>query len=270
MKLKDKVIVITGGGSGIGRALVYDALNRGAKVAAVDLRAKSLDETAALAGAGERLSVHAADITDRAAVADLPAEILNRHGSVDGLINNAGVIQPFVPIADLGTEEIDRMIAVNLMGPINVTKAFLPELLRRPQAHIANVSSMGGFIPFPGQSMYGAAKAGVKLFSEGLYAELIDTNVGVSVVMPGAVATDIALNSGVDMGAATGSEAAASSALPADQAARIILDGIEANRLHIYVGRDSRMLNLMVRIAPAWAIRTIQKKMKAMIDKARS
>ncbi len=268
MKLSSKTIVITGGGSGIGRALTLAALSRGARVAAVDLRAEGLKETAALANAGDRLSTHVADITDRAAVAALPDAVAKAHGGIDGLINNAGVIQPFVPVSDLTLDQIDRLMTINLTGPINVTKAFLPVLLARPEAHIANVSSMGGFIPFPGQTIYSAAKAAVKLLTEGLYAELLDTNVGVSVIMPGAVATNISVNSGVDMGAmgATDSKAA-SRALPAENAAKIILDGIEAGRLHILVGKDAKMLNKLVRIAPAWAIRFIQKQMKSLLQK---
>ena len=94
---------------------------------------------------------------------------------VDGLINNAGIVQPFVPFADLDQAAIDRVLDVNLMGTINMSRAFMPVLLSRPEAHLANVSSMGGFFPFPGQTLYGASKAGVKLLTEGLYAELLDT-----------------------------------------------------------------------------------------------
>ena len=104
---------------------------------------------------------------------------------VDGLINNAGIVQPFVPVADLDPAAIRRVIEVNLMGPINMVTAFLPVLLTRPEAHIANVSSMGGFFPFPGQTIYGASKAGVKLLSEGLHLELLDTPVRVSAMVGG-------------------------------------------------------------------------------------
>jgi len=78
-----------------------------------------------------------------------------------------------------------------------MTKAFLPFFLKRSEAHVVNISSMGGFIPFPGQTIYGAAKAAVKIFTEGLYAELKDSNVNVTVVHPGAIATNITTNSGL-------------------------------------------------------------------------
>ena len=268
MKVKNKVVVVTGGGSGIGRQLVLTLLARGARVAAVDLREEGLNETQAEAGAGDSLSLHVANVTDRERVAALPAEVIDRHGAVDALINNAGVIQPFVRLNELDFNVIDRMIDVNLHGPINLIKAFLPHLLERQEAHVANVSSMGGFLPVPGQTMYGAAKAGVKLMSEGLYAELLETNVHVSVIMPGGVATDITKNSGVDIpGAAEANEQAASRALPASEAARIIVDGIEANKLHILVGSDARMMYLASRVAPKRATHFISKQMKALLDR---
>jgi short-subunit dehydrogenase len=94
-------------------------------------------------------------------------------------------------------DAIERVLNVNLYGVIYMTKAFLPHLLTRPEAHIVNVSSMGGFFPVPGQSLYGASKAAVKLLTEGLYSELIDTNVRVTAVFPGAIATNISQNSGL-------------------------------------------------------------------------
>lgn len=261
MKLEGKTIVVTGAGSGIGRELVLALLGKGARVAAVDLRKEGLEETAALAKAGERLSLQTADISARDAVLALPAAIAAQIGPVDGLINNAGIIQPFVHFEALDFAVIDRMVSINLMGLINMTKAFLPVLKARPEAHLANVASMGGFMPFPGQSMYGAAKAGVKLLTEALYAELAETRVGVSVVMPGAVRTQIMANSGIGDRAMADNPEAANRTLPAPEAARIILEGIEANRLHILVGKDANMLWKLWRLMPTRSIRFIQKQM---------
>ena len=101
MRLEGKILVITGGASGIGRELVLQSLARGAQVAAVDLREEGLEALASLAGAGRRLSIHVADVTSRARVATLPQEVAALHGAVDGLINNAGIIQPFVRIGEL-------------------------------------------------------------------------------------------------------------------------------------------------------------------------
>lgn len=264
MKLDGKLVVVTGGGSGIGRELVLALLRRGARVAAIDLNMDSLSETAEIAAAGEDLGLFEGNIADRDGVFALPAKIEAQMGPVDGVINNAGVIQPFVDFADLEMEVIDRMVNINLVGPINMMKAFLPGLQSRSEAHLVNVTSMGGFIPFPGQSMYSASKAAVKLLTEAIYQESQGSNLRVSCVMPGAVNTNISKNSGVEMSAGGDPEAAAARTLPAPDAAKIILDGMEADKLHILVGSDAKMLFRLVRLAPAWAIRFIQKQMSKM------
>jgi short-subunit dehydrogenase len=263
MKIVGKVLVITGGANGIGRELVLQALARGARVAAVDLRREGLEDVAAAAKAGERLSTHVVDVTDRERVLALPAEVASVHGQVDGIINNAGIIQAFLPISALDFDAIDRVLDVNFRGTLNMVKAFLPALLQRPEGHITNLSSMGGFLPVPGQSIYCATKAAVKLLTEGLYAELLDTKVGVSVVMPGAVNTDITKNSGV---ASPAADASVPMAPPAD-VARAILDGVERNRLYILPGRDARLASLAVRIAPKATMRMVQKQIKRLLDK---
>ena len=264
MKLAGKTIVVTGAGSGIGQQLVLELFKRGARVAAADRSVEGLNETAKLANADVRLSLHTFDVTDRAAAQALPDEVIAHHGHVDGVINNAGIIQPFITVNELEFDVIERMMDVNFYGVVNVTKAFLPHLLERPEAHIANVSSMGGFLPVPGQAIYGAAKAAVKLMTEALYAELLETDVGVSVVMPGAVETNIAENSGVQIEVDEDAEKYKSTA--ADKAAQIILDGIEDNDLHILVGSDARLMSLAQRIAPKAAVRLIQRQMKDLLD----
>jgi short-subunit dehydrogenase len=120
----------------------------------------------------------------------------------------------------------------------------------------------------PGQTIYGASKAAVKLMTEGLYAEMLGTNVGVSVVMPGAVATDITANSGVASPGGAATEAAASThrTTPADEAARIILDGVESDRFQVYVGRDASSMSKMSRLAPKRATHLIRNRMKDLLD----
>ena len=191
MNINTKTFVVTGAASGIGRAITMALLKQGAEVAAVDLKKENLELLKKdCAEWADKLSLHELNITDKKGVAKLPDEVIKMHGQVDGLINNAGIIQPFVKVNDLDYEAIERVMNVNFYGMLYMTKAFLPELLKRPVAHIVNVSSMGGFLPVPGQTIYGASKAAVKLFSEGLYAELLDTKVGVTVVFPGATATN--------------------------------------------------------------------------------
>ena len=267
MRLANKVLVVTGAGSGMGRELVLALLARGASVAAVDVNAVTLEETLGLAGGRrERMSTHAVDITDRGRVEALPGEVLARFGAVDGLINNAGIIQPFVPLKDLDYAAIDRVVNVNLFGTLHMIKAFLPHLLARPEAHITNVSSMGGFLPVPGQTLYGASKAAVKLLSEGLNSELLGTNVRVMGVFPGAVATNITVNSGVTVGLPSDpAKARAFKALAPDKAAGIILEGIERGRYRVLVGPDATFMDALYRLHPQRAARFIYEQMRALL-----
>ena len=148
-----------------------------------------------------------------------------------------------------------------------MTKAFLPHLLDRPEAHIANVSSIGGFIPFPGQTFYGASKAAVKLLTEGLYAELKDTTVGVTIIFPGAVNTNIMSNSGVTskLAESTSKEKQAQRTLPADKAANIMIEAIEKNKFRVLVGKDAKLLDFLYRLAPRQAVNFIVKQMGNMV-----
>lgn len=263
MKVAEKTIVVTGAAGGIGKALVEALLAEGASVAAVDRSIEALEELQAKAG--KRLSIHMIDITDRAAVAALPEAVVAVHGAVDGIINNAGVIQPFVRIADIEYEAIERVMNVNFYGTVNMIKAFLPYLKDRREAHIVNVSSMGGFLPVPGQSVYGASKAAVKLLSEGLFAELQGTNVGVTTVFPGATKTGISQNSGVDIAMPSDGSAKTPKMLSPEEAATIIVKGIKSNKPLVYTGSDSRMMNLLYRVAPLRATRLIAGKMKDLL-----
>ena len=267
MEVKNKVIVITGGANGIGRELVLNLLSKGARVAAVDIDQDGLDETERLAGeAGARLSKHIADITDRERVLALPDEVIAAQGQVDGLINNAGIIQPFLKINQLRFDAIERVMKINFDGAVNMTKAFLPKLLERPVAHIVNVSSMGGFLPVPGQGIYGASQAAVKLFSEALYAELLNTNVGVSTVFPGAVNTNIAGRSGIDRSSMNVEEGESSfNPMPPSDAAEIIIDGMVKDKYHILVGSDAKFMNFLSRLSPRYAANFITKKMGSLL-----
>ena len=265
MKVNNKVIVVTGGGSGMGRELVLLLLKKGAKVATCDINEAGMAETKSLAGdLGIHLSTHILNIADREKVAAFPDEVIAAHGRVDGIINNAGIIQPFIDVKDLDYERIERIININFYGTLYMVKAFLPHLLARPEAHIANVSSMGGFIPFPGQTFYGASKAAVKLLTEGLFAELKDTNVGVTVIHPGAVNTNITKNSGVEMRGDASQEEAAGRTLLADKAAEIMVNGIEKKKYRVMVGKDARFLDLFYRFSPERAVRFIVKQMGAL------
>ena len=265
MKVQNKVIVVTGGGSGMGREIVLNLLSKGASVAAVDMNESTLQDTSELAGGRrEKLALFVLNVTDKAGVEALPEKVITRFGAVDGIINNAGIIQPFVRLNALKFDAIERVLNVNLYGTLYMVKAFLPHLLQRPVAHIANTSSMGGFLPVPGQTIYGASKAAVKLLTEGLYAELLNTNVKVTVIFPGAIGTNIAANSGVSIALPTDTESSIKP-LPADKAAQIIVDAIEQDRFSIFVGSDVSFMDLLYRLSPRRAAEFIYRQMKSLL-----
>lgn len=263
MKVAQKVIVVTGGANGIGRELVLRLLAKDATVAIVDMDDNALNDTVALAGkSSDRVSMHRLDITDRQAVALLPQEIIKIHGHVDGIINNAGIIQPFISVNELSYDRIKKVMDVNFYGTLNMVKSFLPFLLDRPIAHIVNVSSMGGFLPVPGQSVYGASKAAVKLMTEGLHGELKNTSVKVTVVFPGGVGTDIMKNSGVEINQEKTDEKKKSyKMLTPSMAAKRIIQGMEKDQYRVLVGNDSKFMDFYYRLAPKKAAGLIAKKL---------
>ena len=141
-----------------------------------------------------------------------------------------------------------------------MVKTFLPHLLTRPEAHIVNISSMGGFLPVPGQTMYGASKAAVKLLTEGLHSELMNTNVKVTVVFPGAVNTNITKNSGLGE---MDQSSEAPKILSAKAAAQIISNGMENDQYRVFVGKDSKFMDFLCRWKPVFAAKMISKKMQS-------
>ncbi|MEY3999999.1 MAG: hypothetical protein RLZZ626_354 [Actinomycetota bacterium] len=266
MKVQRRVVVVTGAGSGMGRELTLELVRRGAKVAAVDMRAETLAETVKLVAAlNGQVESFMLDVSDAAAVAALPAKVKERLGDADILINNAGIIQKFVPINDLSIEDAAHVMNVNFFGPLTLIKAFLPGLLTRPEAHILNVSSMGAYAPVPGQSVYGASKAAIKLLTEGLRSELLKTKVGVTVVFPGAIATNIAANSGMGDITLDSDSAKAMKTTSAPTAARAMVDAIENNTPRITIGSDAKMMDRLSRLNPVMAANIIYKQMASLL-----
>lgn len=262
MKVENKVILVTGGGSGMGRELVLLLLAKGAKVITIDINEAALEETVELTGNNaSSVKTFVIDITDRRSVEELVPTAISQFGVVDGIINNAGIIQPFIKLNDLPFETIERVININLYGTLYIAKAFLSHLISRPEAHIVNVSSMGGFLPVPGQTIYGATKAAVKLLTEGLNSELKNTNVHVTVVLPGAIRTNIMGNSGLD-NAASMDDPRAARITSAQQAAQVIIGGMENNLYRVLVGKDAKFMDFLYRLNPKAAAAFISKKMK--------
>jgi len=256
LDFRGKTAVITGAGSGIGRALAQALATRGCHLALADINPGNLAETAALAAAsGHRVSIHELDVASRELVAAFPNEVMRHHPAIDLLFNNAGVA---VGGRFLETTEadFDWLFDINFHGVVRMTRAFLPMLLTRPDAHIVNTASLFGIIAPAGQTHYSASKFAVRGFSDALRHELVGTSVGVSAVCPGGVATAIA------------SSARFSSALsketishqleksrrllrkPPAKAAEIILSGVERRRPRILVGADARLGYWLERLMP--------------------
>ena len=146
----------------MGREITLNLLHKGAKVIGLDINLEGLKKTQELAGEkGQNMKFMLLDITNREAVEKAATDAVNLFGAVDGLINNAGIIQDFVPVSQMEYRAIERVMNINFYGTLYMIKSFLPHLLTRPQAHIVNVASMGAFTPVPGQTFYGASKAAV-------------------------------------------------------------------------------------------------------------
>ena len=265
MKVSGKVFLVTGAGSGMGREMTLELVRRGARVAAIDIHETTLHQTQELAGAASSaITLFPCDITDVQAIEKLPAQIANAVGPIDGLINNAGIIQPFVPISQLTREQAQKVMDVNFWGAFTLIKTFLPILSSRPEAHILNVASMGAYAPVPGQSLYGASKAALKLLTEGLRSELLDTKIGVTVAFPGSVATNITENSGI-AAPRTSHQAKEFPTLAADKAAKAMIDAIEQKKARITVGKDATMMDRLSRLNPVMAANIIYKQMKSLL-----
>ena len=270
VKIQGKVIVVTGAGNGMGRDVTLQLLKGGASVAAVDMNEDMLKETEKLAGGkSKQLSLHVVNVAELTQVSALPAAVLKAHGHVDGLINVAGIIHKFKKVNDLSYEDIHRVFNVNFFGSMSMVKEFLPLLMKRPEAQILNVSSMGSYVPVPGQTMYGASKAALKLFTEGLRMELLGSNVGVALVFPGAVATNISANSKAVTAkevAAMAEKAGSFKMTSSPDAAAKIIEAFEKNSYHGFAGNDAQMMDRISRLAPEQAAKIIQKQMAGLLD----
>ena len=267
MRLAGRTAVVTGAASGIGRGLAVVLARRGCHLALADVHAGTLAETSALARAasatGEpvRISQHQLDVADAAAVAAMPAAVRVAHPSVDLLFNNAGVSLGGT-FEQVSAEDFDWLMAINFGGVVRMTRAFLPLLHQSDDARIVNLSSIFGIIAPAGQTAYAASKFAVRGFSNALRHELAGTTVGVSVIHPGGVATNIAKSArfSTQWSAAEKSQALANAAkalrMPPEEAAARIVRGVERRRARIVVGADAKLLTLLERIAPVryWSL----------------
>jgi NAD(P)-dependent dehydrogenase (short-subunit alcohol dehydrogenase family) len=243
----DDVAVVTGAGSGIGRALAVDLARAGARLAISDVDAVAVEETAARCRElGALAKAHRLDVADRAAMLAHAREVEDEHGRVDLVINNAGVALA-ARVVQQELDDVDHVLDVNLRGVVYGTQAFLPALHRAPAGRLVNISSVFGLVPMPLNSAYNASKFGVRGYTEALAIELelAHSPVRVTCVHPGGVATGIASSART----APGNEEIVAGfqqllRMPPERAARIILRGVARGRRRVLVGQDAWALHV--------------------------
>ena len=248
--LKDKVVVITGAGSGIGQALAVEAAKQGALLALSDVNEIGLAETAAQAKDAGSADVHTAklDVADRAAFQAYAEGVVAHFGRVNVVINNAGVALAG-DFTELQYKDIDWIVGINFWGVVHGTKEFLPHLVASGDGHLVNISSLFGLVSMPGQSAYNATKYAVRGMTESIREEQLinKTGVGVTVVHPGGIKTAIARNARVSE-----SEDQAKTAelfdkylarTTAESAAKQILKAVKKNKARLLIGLDAHAVH---------------------------
>jgi NAD(P)-dependent dehydrogenase (short-subunit alcohol dehydrogenase family) len=254
--LDDKVVVITGAGSGIGRALALDLARRGSLLAISDVDEAGLAETVEqvkAAGAREVRSDRL-DVADRAAFAAYAEAVAEHFGRVNVVVNNAGVALAG-DLTELTYDDLEWIVGVNFWGVVHGTKEFLPHVIASGDGHVVNLSSLFGLVSMPGQSAYNATKYAVRGMTEALREEMLVAGhaVGVTAVHPGGIKTAIARNARV---AANEDQAATAelfdkklARMTPEKAAEIIVKGILANKARVLVGIDAHALHHFAKLS---------------------
>jgi NAD(P)-dependent dehydrogenase (short-subunit alcohol dehydrogenase family) len=267
MNLNSSIVaVITGAGSGIGRALAQNFAARGLSLALADIAPGKLEETARSCVGATRVTTHAFDVADPDQMNAFAQAVLTEHGRVNLVINNAGVAL-FGNFDQVGKDDFDWLMRINFGGVVNGSRAFLPMLKNANPASLVNVSSVFGFIAPPGQSAYSAAKFAVRGFTECLRHELAKTNVRVACVHPGGIQTNIARTARVptqleltqaqyDEGLASMEKLFITS--PEDAAARVAR-GIERNQSRILIGSDATAIDWISRLFPTTYLKILER-----------
>jgi NAD(P)-dependent dehydrogenase (short-subunit alcohol dehydrogenase family) len=256
--LTDKVVVITGAASGIGRALALGAAARGAVLALSDVDASGLEETARLVRQRTTREVHTEllDVRDRAGLRAYAEATHRRFGRVNVVVNNAGVAL-HGSFEEVEYEDFEWVMDIDFWGVVHGTKEFLPYLIAGGDGHLVNISSLFGLLGMPGQTAYNSAKFAVRGLTEALRQEMLIAGhpVEVSCVHPGGIKTAIARNARATAGEDKQTFAdffdRKLARMPADRAAEVILEGVLANRPRIVVGTDAKVLDGLVRLVGA-------------------
>ncbi len=259
--IRGAAAAITGAASGIGRALAIELAARGCDLALADRDEAGLQAVAAEIAKthSQKVSVHRVDVSEPSQIAGFARAAIAAHPSLNILVNNAGVAL-LGQFHEIDQAQMDWLMNINFWGVVHSTRAFLPHLSTRREAHIVNLSSIFGIIAPPGQTAYAAAKFAVRGFSESLRHELqmAASPIRVSVVHPGGVLTNIVRNSRAGSGVTDNERRAqtierfdAIAKTTPQQAALRIIHGIEKNQPRILIGGDARFMDLLQRFRPA-------------------
>lgn len=252
----NKVAVITGAGSGIGRALAQQLSLEGAHLALSDINLAGLEETLNSLSGNGKVQLTQLDVSDRNEFKAYSQTVIKEFGHADVLINNAGVALAQT-VNECSYDDFEWVMNINFWGVVHGTKSFLPHMLTRPEAAIVNVSSIFGIIALPTQSQYNAAKFAVRGFTESLRQEVKDSNLFVSCVHPGGIKTNIVANGrmhtsmiGEQTHAQQIDEFNKIARTTPEKAAEIILSGIRKNKNRILVGPDAKIMDRIQRLFP--------------------
>jgi short-subunit dehydrogenase len=263
---------ITGAASGIGRALAIELAARGCDLALADRDEAGLKSLVGEIGAQRKISVHRVDIGEASDIAQFAREAVAAHPALGIVVNNAGVAL-MGTFDEIDQAQMDWLFDINFWGVVHGTRAFLPHLKARPEAHIVNLSSIFGIIAPPGQTAYAAAKFAVRGFSESVRHELAmaGSPVKLSVVHPGGVATSIARSSRTGVGVTDNARRAqtidrfeSSARTSPKEAALRIIRGIERNEPRILIGRDARFMDILQRFRPGTYWAPLQRRLEKM------
>ena len=251
------VVVITGAGSGIGRALAMEFANRGAQLALADINTAALEETRSLLG-DAKAGAYMVDVGDASSVEAFARKVRQGFGRTTVLVNNAGVALYGV-FEELSLADFEWLYRINFWGVIHGCKFFLPLLRQEKEARIVNISSVFGLIAPPGQTAYGSSKYAVRGFSESLREELRGSGVTVSCVHPAGISTNIANNARAAAASdPQGQEQAKElfnrvAVISPQEAAATIVRGIEQDKDRILIGADAYRMDRIARLFPARA-----------------
>lgn len=257
-KIEDRIAVVTGAGSGIGRAVSLELARRGADIALVDIdETKLLEVKTAVEAMGRHASLHVVDVSSQQQMAALPEQVIAEHGGVHILINNAGV-SVNLPFEQQDVSDLEWISGINYWGVMYCCKYFLPYLQQADEAHIVNMSSLAGLTGMKGQSSYAATKFAVRGLSESLYVELANSSVGITCVHPGAVATNILAAARMDPTHKEKMLKMFHLAMPPEKAAQLIVKAIQKNRFKLVFCVESRILDYMKRIVPTGTLKLMR------------